>query len=111
MRLRDPDSLGVVVGRPTPSLHDLQPHVSRATAQLIESERFVLVVPEAVIKGLDEMKHGTQRSNKGARDAIRYLEKVSNPGETWAGPHRLAPGRRSDQARCPPHNMASPRRL
>jgi len=47
--------------------------------QLIGSEQFVVVVPEAVIKGLDALKHGTLRVNKGARDAIRYLEEVRRP--------------------------------
>ena len=34
-----------------------------------------MIIPAIVIDGLDYLKKGTGRQNKGARDAIRYLEK------------------------------------
>ena len=45
--------------------------------QFVAAGCFILVIPLAVIGGLDELKKGNDRANRGAREATRYIETVS----------------------------------
>lgn len=53
----------------------------RLIQELIKMQRFVVVVPLAVISGLDGLKKGSSRENKGAREATRWLEHTFKQGE------------------------------
>lgn len=44
--------------------------------ELIETDNLIVVVAKTVITGLDELKVGGDRTSKGARDAIKYLDEV-----------------------------------
>ncbi|GCC42874.1 hypothetical protein chiPu_0027200 [Chiloscyllium punctatum] len=44
--------------------------------QLANSGRFIIIIPRAVIDGLDFLK----KENSGARDAIRFLESEFKKG-------------------------------
>lgn len=48
--------------------------------QLATSGDFILVIPLAVIGALDDLKKGTGRVNRGAREAIRLLEHFFSEG-------------------------------
>jgi hypothetical protein len=50
--------------------------------QLLRSSRVVIIVPLAVIAGLDDLKKGNGKVNRGAREATKFLEthfKRGNP--------------------------------
>ena len=50
--------------------------------QFVAAGCFILVIPLAVIGGLDELKKGNDRANRGAREATRYIETVSFTAQT-----------------------------
>ena len=56
-------------------------HHLRLIQELISMQRFVVIVPLAVISGLDDLKKGNSRENKGAREATRWLERAFKQGE------------------------------
>ena len=84
-------SLASSVAAAANTLHALPPFVCidtktsvyhlRLIQTLIKMQRFVVIVPLAVISGLDDLKKGNSRENKGAREATRWLERAFKQGE------------------------------
>jgi uncharacterized membrane protein YgcG len=48
--------------------------------ELVDSSKFIIIVTDAVLMGLDLLKKGTERLNRGAREATRYLETTLRKG-------------------------------
>jgi hypothetical protein len=56
-------------------------HHLKDLQMILSLRRFVIIVPMVVISGLDDLKKGSTRENKGAREATRFLETVFKQGD------------------------------
>lgn len=46
----------------------------RQFKEIVSMQRFFIIVPQVAISGLDDLKKGNDWVNRGAREAIRWLE-------------------------------------
>jgi hypothetical protein len=56
-------------------------HNLQLLREVVALGNYVVVVSQAVLMGLDLLKSGKERLNKGAREATRYLEEAARAGQ------------------------------
>eukprot|EP00124_Ichthyophonus_hoferi_P003607 Ihof_evm2s323 gene=Ihof_evmTU2s323 len=50
---------------------------------IVNMQRYVVVVPRVAIRGLDDLKKGSDRVNKASREVTRWLEDKFRQGDHW----------------------------